>query len=83
MSPESHRTKKSVAGIPPGKLWFCFFITLIALFIVWPGYSLFAAATPLVFGFPLSFAWIIFCTISGFIALLALYIYDNSIEEAD
>jgi hypothetical protein len=44
--------------------------------LIWPGYSIFSSATPLILGFPLSFAWIIFCTIIGFTALLALYLSD-------
>ncbi|MCC5942330.1 MAG: hypothetical protein JJU37_12395 [Balneolaceae bacterium] len=66
-----------------GRFWFCLTMILIALSIMWPGYTLFSSATPLIFGFPLSFAWIIFCTIAGFIALMALYLYDNRNEEAD
>jgi len=74
-------SRKSI--LKNGRFWFCIVISLIALFIIWPGYALFSSATPLVLGFPLSFAWIIFCTIAGFISLLALYIYDNRNEEAD
>ena len=56
---------------------FCIVITLVSLFLIWPGYSLFSSATPFILGFPLSFAWVIFCTIAGFLALLALYLSDN------
>ncbi|WP_234570586.1 hypothetical protein [Rhodohalobacter sp. 614A] len=48
-------------------------MTLISLMIIWPGYTIFSSATPFILGFPLSFAWIIFSTIAGFIALLLLY----------
>ena len=61
---------------------FCIVMTLISLMIIWPGYTIFSSATPFILGFPLSFAWIIFCTIAGFIALLALYISDNKKEKA-
>jgi hypothetical protein len=52
----------------------------IGFFLIWPGYTLFSSATPLIFGFPLSFAWIIFYTIAGFIALLALYFSDKKAD---
>ncbi|TVR76828.1 MAG: hypothetical protein EA409_12870 [Saprospirales bacterium] len=50
---------------------------LITLFLIWPGYLLFSAAEPLILGFPLSFAWVIFCTLLGFVALLGLYLSDR------
>jgi membrane protein implicated in regulation of membrane protease activity len=50
---------------------------LITFFLIWPGYTLFSHAEPLVLGFPLSFAWVIFCTLVGFAALLGLYLSDH------
>lgn len=56
-------------------------ITTFAL--IWPGFSLYSSATPLVFGFPLSFAWIILWVIIGFFAMFGLYLSDSKIEETD
>lgn len=50
---------------------------LTALAIIWPGHALFSSATPLIFGFPLSFAWIIFWVIIGFAAMMGLYLSDS------
>lgn len=58
------------------RIIFVIVMFLISIFLLWPGYLPFSTAKPFVFGFPLSFAWIIFCTIVGFIALLALYTSD-------
>jgi len=65
------------------RLIFSVFMGIIAVFLVWPGYPLFSSATPLVFGFPLSFAWIILCTLAGFAAMLALYRSDRKHEEEE
>lgn len=48
-----------------------------ALAIIWPGHALFNSATPLIFGFPLSFAWIILWVIVGFVAMMGLYLTDS------
>jgi len=58
-------------------------MTFIALFVIWPGYTFFSSATPFIPGFPLSFAWIIFCTIAGFISLLFLYFSDYKNKKAE
>lgn len=63
------------------RILFVSVITILTIFLIWPGYTLFAASEPLILGFPLSFAWVIFCTIIGFIALYFLYISDNKREE--
>lgn len=54
---------------------------LTALAIIWPGHALFASATPLILGFPLSFAWIILWGIIGFTAMLGLYLNDSHDDE--
>ena len=56
-------------------------MAVIILCLVWPGYTLFSSATPLILGFPLSFAWIIFCTFVEFVALTGLYVSDRRHEE--
>lgn len=59
-------------------------VMLVAILaVVWPGYALFSSATPLILGFPLSFAWIIFWVIVSFSAMTALYISDSKHEESD
>jgi hypothetical protein len=58
-------------------------MVITTLAIVWPGYALFSSATPLILGFPLSFAWIIFWVMVGFAAMLALYISDSKNEPRD
>ncbi len=48
-----------------------------ALSVIWPGHALFNSATPLILGFPLSFAWIILWVLIGFISLMGLYLFDS------
>ena len=67
----------SLFGIRLSRLVFIFVITLTSLAIIWPGHAIFSSATPLIFGFPLSFAWIILWVIIGFAALLGLYLSDS------
>lgn len=63
------------------RIFFCVVIIMMSLFLVWPGYTLFSSPTPLIFGFPLSFAWVILGTIIGFISLYTLYKMDNKREK--
>lgn len=65
------------------RIIFISFIILLTFFLIWPGYKLFANPEPFILGFPLSFAWVILCTVFGFAALLRLYISDNQKEEED
>lgn len=51
--------------------------------IIWPGYALFSSAEPLIFGFPLSFAWIIFWVMISFAAMMGLYLSDSKHENRD
>jgi len=62
---------------------FVIVMLLATIAVIWPGYALFSSATPLILGFPLSFAWIIFWVIVSFSAMMALYISDSNHEEAD
>jgi membrane protein implicated in regulation of membrane protease activity len=71
---------KPLKSLRLSRILFCIVMCFIGFFLIWPGYTLFSSATPLIFGFPLSFAWIIFCTIAGFIALLALYFSDKKAD---
>jgi membrane protein implicated in regulation of membrane protease activity len=59
------------------RLIFIAVIIITALAIIWPGHAIFASATPLVLGFPLSFAWIILWVLIGFAAMLGLYLADS------
>lgn len=69
--------------IRTARLIFVFVIIAAGLAVMWPGYTLFSSATPLIFGFPPSFAWIILWVIISFIAMLLLYFSDKNAEEAD
>jgi uncharacterized membrane protein (DUF485 family) len=84
-SDEKHNihNQKKYQALHWSRLVFCLVMIFIAFFLVWPGYTVFSDATPLIFGFPTSFAWIIFCTIAGFIAMLTLYISDINREDRD
>lgn len=62
------------------RVLFCIVIITLSFFLVWPGYTLFSSPTPLILGFPLSFAWVIFGTILGFFSLFILYMVDNERE---
>jgi len=62
------------------RILFCIVIITLSFFLVWPGYTLFSSSTPLILGFPLSFAWVIFGTIIGFVSLYILYMVDNERE---
>lgn len=59
------------------RIIFVMVILITALAIIWPGHAVFSSATPLIFGFPLSFAWIIFWVIVGFSAMMGLYLSDS------
>ncbi|MCC5906440.1 MAG: hypothetical protein JJU13_09550 [Balneolaceae bacterium] len=65
------------------RIVFTVFMVFLTVFLVWPGYTLFSSPEPLVLGLPLSFAWVTFCTIAGFLAMLLLYISDRHNEEDD
>lgn len=59
------------------RLIFIGVIILTSLAVIWPGQAIFSSATPLIFGFPLSFAWIIFWVLVGFFALVGIYLSDD------
>jgi len=80
--PSDSRSAKDQAAaknIPICRSRIIFLIVMIitALAIIWPGHAIFSSATPLILGFPLSFAWIIFWVLVGFIAMLGLYLSDS------
>lgn len=72
-----------ISKMRPARIIFVIVIFLAALAVMWPGYALFSSATPLIFGFPLSFAWIILWVIISFVAMLGLYFSDKKAEESD
>ncbi|MEX1213378.1 MAG: hypothetical protein WEA36_11080 [Balneolaceae bacterium] len=55
------------------RIYFTLAIGCIAAMLVWPGFSLFAGARPFIFGFPLSFAWVIGGILTTFLSLFLLY----------
>lgn len=73
-----HKTdERSHKSLRRSRLIFITVIILTALAVIWPGHALFSSATPLLFGFPLSFVWIILWVVIGFAAMLGLYISDS------
>ncbi len=54
----------------------CYLLVIAA--IVWPVYPLFAGTFPLIFGLPLSLAWIVGALAVGFAALLTLYFTEEA-----
>ncbi|MFO7846924.1 MAG: hypothetical protein R6V27_10205 [Balneolaceae bacterium] len=74
--PEEHHLVKP-SSIRQSRILFLFVMILTTLAIIWPGHAFFSSATPLILGFPLSFAWIILWVIIGFSALLGLYLADD------
>lgn len=59
------------------RIIFVVVLLITSLAVIWPGHAIFSSATPLTFGFPLSFAWIILWVIIGFAAMLGLYLTDE------
>lgn len=76
-------TGKTSKKMRPARIVFVIVIVIAALSVMWPGYTLFSSATPLIFGFPLSFAWMILWVMISFIAMLGLYFSDKRAEESD
>ncbi len=52
-------------------------LTFVQLSMIWPTYPLFASATPLILGFPLSFAWVILMVICSFSFLLWFFLNEE------
>jgi hypothetical protein len=65
------------------RVLFVLVMLFASLAVVWPGQALFSSATPLVLGFPLSFAWIIFWVVVCFVSMMSLYLFDSKHEETD
>ena len=55
---------------------------LVQFSMIWPIYPLFASATPLILGFPLSFAWVILMVICSFSILLWFFINENTFRDS-
>lgn len=53
------------------------FFVVVFVALVWPVYSLFAAAEPRVLGLPLSLAWVVGWVIASFLGLLTLYLWEE------
>ena len=80
MSKKSHNNAESAFAFTLSRVRVLFIIImgLTSIAIMWPGYALFASATPLIFGFPLSFAWIILWVIISFAAIFGLYLSESN-----
>lgn len=70
-------------SLRPPRLIFLAVMLFAVLSVMWPGYYLFSGTTPIILGFPLSFAWIIFWVIISFAAMAGLYLSDIQHEKED
>lgn len=66
-----------------GRIIFVIVMIITVLAVVWPGHALFAAPEPFIFGFPLSFAWVILWVFVSFAAMTGLYLADLNHENKD
>jgi len=48
-------------------------LTLFQLCLIWPIYPLFANATPLILGFPMSLVWVVLILVLSFSSLLFFF----------
>ncbi len=67
--------------IPPNRVAFFIVVAFIQLGVIWPLYAVFSSAEPLILGFPLSFAWLIFILLLAFASMVFLYITDYRPDE--
>ncbi|REL32860.1 hypothetical protein DYD21_13635 [Rhodohalobacter sp. SW132] len=74
--PEENQPEKRVP-LRSTRIIFVIVMLITCLAIIWPGHAIFSSATPLIFGFPLSFVWIILWVIIGFAAMMGLYLTDK------
>ena len=82
--PTDHSSKPQFAfTLRRSRILFVLVMLTAMLAVVWPGHALFSSAEPLILGFPLSFAWIIFWVIVSFAAMMTLYLSDIKHEERD
>jgi len=65
------------AGFKRRRLIFLAVALLAAAAVVWPIYPLASGIFPLIFGLPLSFAWVVMALLVVFAALLWLYWHDE------
>lgn len=63
------------------KIIFIAALLLIQLSLIWPVYPVFSDIYPLVFGIPLSFAWVIFVLLTAFSLLLWYYLSEPEDEK--
>jgi hypothetical protein len=69
--------------ITASRIIFLAVMLLAVLSVNWPGLLLFSGTTPLILGFPLSFAWIILWVVICFAAMMGLYLSDKKHEKRD
>ncbi|HET7395608.1 MAG TPA: hypothetical protein VFK12_04155 [Gammaproteobacteria bacterium] len=48
-------------------------VILVLVMLIWPVYALVPAVYPFVLGLPFGFAWLVFCILIAFAALLATF----------
>ncbi|HEX5339771.1 MAG TPA: hypothetical protein VFX47_02710 [Gammaproteobacteria bacterium] len=61
---------------PARHRWLLAVMLLVQVLLVWPVYALVPAIYPFVLGLPLSFAWLGFCILITFMALLVTFCAD-------
>ena len=52
------------------------FFVAVFLALVWPVYALFSGIRPRILGLPLSLAWVVGWVVAGFLALLAVHLWE-------
>jgi hypothetical protein len=50
-----------------------FIVMVVLVMLIWPVYALVPAVYPFVLGLPFSFAWLVFCILIAFAALLGTF----------
>ncbi|MDX1590385.1 MAG: hypothetical protein R3283_00395 [Balneolaceae bacterium] len=65
------------------RLVFVIVMSFAVLAVVWPGHAIFSDPLPLIFGFPLSFAWVILWVLISFAAMTGLYVSDHKHKAED
>lgn len=56
-------------------------VILVQVLLIWPVYTLVPAMYPFVLGLPFGFAWLVFCILIAFLALLMTFFADMRAAE--
>jgi uncharacterized Tic20 family protein len=58
---------------PARHRWLLSVVIVVLVLLIWPVYALIPAVYPFVLGLPFSFAWLVFCILIAFTALLMTF----------